>query len=141
MKWKNFAICGLTGWCMEILFTSFGALLQGNTQLTGHTSVWMFPIYGMASLIEPIYYKIKHWPALFRGFFYAAAIMVGEFLSGSILRFFSICPWDYSGSPYNIKGLVRLDYFPLWVIAGLIFERLLCHQKKTEVQPSKKETT
>jgi len=111
MNWKQFAICGLTGWCMEILFTSFGSLLHGDIRLMGQTSIWMFPIYGMAVLIGPIYHKIDHWPLLLRGCFYAAAIMTVEFLSGSVLRFFSICPWDYSGNPYSINGLVRLDYF------------------------------
>lgn len=43
--------------------------------------------------------------------FYGAGIMLVEFISGSILRLFSLCPWDYSKTPYNISGLVRLDYF------------------------------
>lgn len=133
MNWKNFAICGLTGWCMEILFTSFGSLIRGDARLLGRTSVWMFPIYGMAALIGPIYKKIKYWPILLRGFFYGASIMAGEFLSGSLLRFFGICPWDYSDSSYNIAGLVRLDYFPVWVLAGLVFERLLCRQGKKRI--------
>lgn len=128
MNWKKFAICGLTGWCMEILFTALGSLLHGDARLMGRTSVWMFPIYGMASFISPVYKKIKNWPIFFRSVFYAVAIMVGEFLSGSVLRFFSVCPWDYSGTPYNIKGIVRLDYFPVWMIAGLVFEWLLCRQ-------------
>lgn len=128
MNWKNFCICGLTGWCMEILFTSFGTLLQGDVRLLGRTSIWMFPIYGMAALIGPIYEKIKHWPILFRGILYSLCIMVGEFISGSILRLFSACPWDYSDSLLNIAGIVRLDYFPFWVAAGLVFERLLCWQ-------------
>ena len=85
----------------------------------------MFPIYGMAALIDPIYEKIKYWPFLLRGCFYATSIMLGEFLSGSLLRFLGVCPWDYSGTPYNIAGIVRLDYFPFWVVAGLAFEVLL----------------
>ena len=48
MNWKTFFICGLTGWCMEILFTSLGGLLRGDLLLNGHTSIWMFPIYGRA---------------------------------------------------------------------------------------------
>lgn len=128
MNWKKFMLCGLTGWCMEILFTSFEAFLHGDARLLGRTSVWMFPIYGMAAFISPIYIKIKHWPILLRGFLYGAAIMIGEFISGSILRFFHVCPWDYSDSFFNVKGLVRLDYYPLWVLAGLAFERLLCWQ-------------
>lgn len=128
MNWKKFMLCGLTGWCMEILFTSFEAFLHGDARLLGRTSVWMFPIYGMAALISPIYNKIKHWPILLRGLLYGAAIMIGEFISGSILRLFGVCPWDYSDSFLNIKGIVRLDYYPLWVFAGLAFERLLCRQ-------------
>ena len=30
MNWKTFFICGLTGWCMEILFTWLGGLLRGD---------------------------------------------------------------------------------------------------------------
>lgn len=137
MNWKKFLLCGLTGWCMEILFTSFDALLYGDARLLGRTSIWMFPIYGMAALISPIYIKIKHWPVLLRGLFYGVAIMVGEFISGSVLRFFGVCPWDYSDSFLNIDGLVRLDYYPLWVCAGLVFERLLCWQgtQKRGVDP------
>jgi uncharacterized membrane protein len=128
MNWKQFVICGLTGWCMEILFTSFGSFLRGDARLMGQTSIWMFPIYGMAVLIGPIYHKIAHMPLLLRGILYAAAIMAVEFTTGSLLRLFAACPWDYSGTRYNIRGLVRLDYFPLWVLAGLIFERLLTFQ-------------
>lgn len=128
MNWKNFCICGLTGWCMEILFTSLGAFLQGDIRLPGSTSVWMFPIYGTAALIGPVYEKIKHWPAFLRGMLYSCGIMAGEFVSGTVLKLFSACPWDYSGSLLNIGGVVRLDYFFFWVAAGLVFERLLCWQ-------------
>ena len=54
MNWKTFFICGLTGWCMEILFTSLGGLLRGDLLLNGHTSIWMFPIYGLAAVIGPL---------------------------------------------------------------------------------------
>ena len=57
-------------------------------------------------------------------------IMLVEFISGSFLRLFSLCPWDYSKTPYNISGLVRLDYFPVWFTAGLIFEYILSQKKK-----------
>lgn len=132
MNWKTFCICGLTGWCMEILFTSLGALLQGDVRLMGRTSVWMFPIYGTASLIGCIYPKIEYWPVALRGILYACGIMLGEFISGSFLKLFAACPWDYSDSLLNIAGVVRLDYFFFWVAAGLVFERLLCAQQKTQ---------
>lgn len=128
MKWKDFFICGLTGWCMEIIFTSFGSFQANDMRFIGRTSLWMFPIYGMAALIHPIYEKIQDWPVICRSLLYGICIMLGEFLSGSILTIFSICPWDYSNTPYNIAGLVRLDYLPFWMAAGLVFERLLCGQ-------------
>ena len=132
MNQKNFMMCGLTGWCMEILFTSLGNMKPGDMRLKGTTSIWMFPIYGMASCISKIYPKIKKWPTLARGFLYSVCIMTGEFISGSFLKKLHICPWDYSGSKFNIKGIVRLDYFPFWALAGLAFERLLCRQGTTE---------
>lgn len=122
---KNFLICGLTGWCMEILFTSAGSLLNHDFKLIGQTSVWMFPIYGMAAVIAPIYKLIKNLPALFRGGIYTAGIYTCEFLSGSLLRRHNLCPWDYSKAKANIKGLIRLDYAPFWMAAGLIFEKIL----------------
>lgn len=110
---------------MEILFTSLGALRKKDMKLIGQTSVWMFPIYGMAALIEPLYRHIKNVPAFFRGVIYSAGIFLGEFLSGSLLKRRGICPWDYSGAKTNVRGVIRLDYAPLWMAAGLIFEKLM----------------
>lgn len=126
---KNFLICGLTGWCLEILYTSLWSGINHDGRLIGHTSIWMFPIYGTAALIVPVYHKIKRWPAIFRGGVYSLGILSGEFLSGSLLKKFHACPWDYSDARYNIGGVIRLDYMPLWMIAGLIFERILCRRK------------
>lgn len=127
MNGKNFFICGLTGWCMEILFTSAGSLLKKDGRLIGQTSVWMFPIYGMAACIGPVYRKIKKLPALFRGTLYSLGIFSFEYLSGSVLKRHAMCPWDYSGAKSNIDGLIRLDYAPFWMAAGLLFERILVH--------------
>ena len=33
--------------------------------------------------------------------------------------------WDYSRAKFNIKGVIRLDYAPLWFTAGLFFEKFL----------------
>jgi uncharacterized membrane protein len=128
MKWKDFLICGLAGWCMEIVFTALGSFSQNDLRFIGNTSLWMFPIYGMASLIGPIYEKIGDMPTILRSLIYGVCIMLGEFVSGSILRLFAACPWDYSNALYNFQGLVRLDYLPFWMAAGLVFERLICRQ-------------
>lgn len=125
MLGKNFIICGLTGWCMEVAFTSASALGKKDKKLMGQTSAWMFPIYGSAALIGEIAPKISHWPTAARGLLYGGAIMTGEYISGSILNKFDVCPWSYKGCKYTVNDIVRLDYLPFWMIAGLLFERIL----------------
>lgn len=122
---KNFFVCGLTGWCMEILFTSTDSFLKQDKRLIGRTSVWMFPIYGFAAVIAPLYRHIKNFPALLRGGIYSIGIFSFEYISGTLLKRHGMCPWDYSHAKMNIDGVIRLDYAPLWMAAGLLFERIL----------------
>ena len=93
--------------------------------MKGTTSLLMFPIYGCAALILPAYKKLKGLPTLLRGFLYTAGFYLGEFTSGSILQAFHMCPWDYSGAPHQYKGIIRLDYLPVWFLTGLFFEKIL----------------
>ena len=125
---KNFAICGLTGWCMEIIYTSLGSLGKKDLKLMGNTSVWMFPIYGLAAVIGELYPILKKCPTLLRGGIYGVGILSVEYISGSFLKRHNLCPWDYSKAKLNINGLIRLDYLPLWMGAGLIFEKILCRK-------------
>ena len=85
----------------------------------------MFPIYGMACIFSPLSQKLKTKNTLLRGSIYTAFIFAGEFLSGLFLKKHRICPWDYSRAKFNIKGVIRLDYAPLWFTAGLFFEKFL----------------
>lgn len=126
---KDFLICGLTGWCMEILFTSAGSLLKHDKRMIGQTSLWMFPIYGMAAIISPLYKVLKKIPTLLRGGIYTVGIFSFEYLSGMLLKKHHVCPWDYSDAKSNINGVIRLDYAPFWMAAGLLFERILVHDK------------
>ena len=85
----------------------------------------MFPIYGMAAVIRPLAHILKGVPSFFRGIIYSIGILAGEYVSGSFLKKHGMCPWDYSKAKLNIHGVIRLDYAPLWMIAGLFFEKLL----------------
>lgn len=129
---KDFFICGITGWCMEIIFTSLGNFLTGNYTLTGHTSLWMFPIYGIAAFIYPVYRKINFFPLWLRAALYGISILTVEFVTGYILKKWGFCPWNYAGAYWNLLGIIRLDYFFFWCIAGLIFEKLLCKTHTNE---------
>lgn len=126
---KNFLLCGFTGWCMEILFTSFDSYRKRELKLMGQTSLWMFPIYGMAAFLKPVCRLVKNFPAGIRAMCYSIFIFLGEYITGSILKKHKICPWDYSKARANIKGVIRLDYAPFWMAAGLIFETLLMRPK------------
>lgn len=125
MKGKNFIVCGLTGWCIEVAFTSAGSILRKDKKMMGQSSAWMFPIYGLAASIDDIYPKIKNWSPLNRSLLYGSMIITTEYLTGTILSKMDACPWDYSEAKYNYKGIVRADYFPLWMATGLIYEKLL----------------
>ncbi|ACL69282.1 putative ABC transporter permease [Halothermothrix orenii] len=121
----RFIIYGLSGWCLEIVWTGLGSFLRGDINLRGWTYLWMFPIYGMALLMEPVHNQIRNWPAIIRGGVYTLIIFTIEYSSGWFLEnIIGTCPWDYSKSRYSIKGFIRLDYAPAWFIAGLLFEKL-----------------
>lgn len=133
---KKYLLCGLTGWCMEVFWTGLGSAVNHNKKLTGNTSIWMFPIYATAIIIEPLSILLskKNFNLFIRGFVYAACIFATEFISGSILKLFGACPWDYSKAKSNINGIIRLDYFPVWFVVGLIYERMfaiIALKKKT----------
>lgn len=128
---KNFLLCGFTGWCLEILFTSFNSFRKRELELTGKTSLWMFPIYGMAAFLKPLCRIVKSFPAWIRASCYSVVIFFTEYVCGSILKKHQMCPWDYSKARANIKGVIRLDYAPCWMITGLIFEKILTKPAKT----------
>lgn len=121
----NFIKCGLTGWCMEILFTALNSLRRRDMTLRGITSAWMFPIYGCAAVLFPVSRRLKKKSFWVRGLTYMSLIFSIEYLAGHLLEKKTLCPWDYSRSRWNVRHLIRLDYAPLWFGAGLLFERLL----------------
>jgi len=118
----SFLRCGLTGWCLEISFTALHSFHNKDFTLKGVTSLWMFPIYGMACFLNPIFHIIKNRNVFFRGSIYTICIFSFEFLSGALLRKKGFCPWNYSQSKWNINGLIRLDYAPYWFATGLLYE-------------------
>ena len=122
---NKFILCGTVGWCMEIIFTALHSFRRKQFKLMGQTSIWMFPIYGLASLFSPVSKLLKYQNAWIRGCIYTCCIFIGEFLTGSLLRKYNMCPWDYSDARFNINGLIRLDYSPLWFGDGLLYEKIL----------------
>ena len=122
----RFLIYGLLGWGFEIFWTGLGSALKGDVRLSAGTYLWMFPIYGLAVLLEPLHENIRSWPWVFRGILWLIMIWTIEFVTGGALRLITgVSPWDYSGStPWQVDGLIRLDMAPLWFVTGLLFERV-----------------
>lgn len=122
---KRFVIYGLLGFCGEVLWTGLGSMMKGDIKLMGWTYIWMFPIYAMAILLEPIHNRIRHLSIFIRGGIYTVLIFIGEFISGIILKgILGVCPWDYTGKPLSIYGIITLTYIPVWFMVGLIFEKI-----------------
>ena len=67
MMKNKFILCGILGWCMEIIFTGLGSLKNKEHSLTAHTSIWMFPIYGMACFLTPVCRILKGKNIFVRG--------------------------------------------------------------------------
>ena len=110
---------------MEVLWTGLGSIMSRDPKLTCQTSIWMFPIYGLAAFLAPISQRVKDKSIWIRGGLYTLLIFVTEFTTGSVLRKFHRCPWDYTGQPANVRGLINLCYTPLWFGAGLFFEKMV----------------
>ncbi len=138
---KRGLIYGLTGLFFEVLWTGLCSLFQGDFSLYSHTSLIMLPVYGMAVFMEPVFIRLTELeiPLILRGVYYAALIFACEYFSGKVLSMLGICPWQYTGI-YNVEGVIRLDYAPLWMLAGLIYERLYTKffaQKRREIVPAR----
>jgi uncharacterized membrane protein len=87
----------------------------------------MFPVYGLAQpLFEPVHEAMRgRLPAPVRAAVYAAGFATVEYASGRVFRLLlGRAPWDYSHARWNLDGLVRADYVPLWALAGLGLERV-----------------
>jgi len=109
---------------MEVLWTGLSALINKDYKLSSKTSLWMFFIYGMVVFLEPFFRLFSPFNFILRGLIYAAFILAGEFITGTLLKYAKVCPWDYSHSRFNVRGVIRMDYIPAWLVAGLVFEYL-----------------
>lgn len=127
----NFIRCGLLGWFLEIIFTAFHAFRKRDLRLTGVTSVWMFPIYGLMAFFSPVCRLLKNRSLWFRGLVYTMLIFTGEFLTGVWLNRRQFCPWNYERARWNLGKVIRIDYAPFWFLTGLLYERLLCENDET----------
>lgn len=121
----RFFVYGFVGWIAETIFTGFSSFLKGDLTMPARTYIWMFPIYGLMILLEPVHDNIRNTPVLIRGGVYTIIIFSIEYITGGILReLIGSCPWDYGSGLYSIDGIITLRFIPVWFVGGLIFEKL-----------------
>jgi hypothetical protein len=125
----RFIIYGFLGLCAEVIVSAVLHKWEGkekNWSLRGQSYLWSFPLYGMiAPLFEPLHDALRPWHWLLRGIIYVCCFWIVEYSSGRILRrALGACPWSYAHNRYNLHGLIRWDFFPLWFVFGLFLEYL-----------------
>ena len=118
----RFILYGFLGWGLEVFWTGINSIKNGDRTLKGNSSLWMFPIYGTGVFLEPIMSIMLPFPIVLRGVVYMLCIFIVEYASGTVLKKYAACPWDYSMSVYSVNGVIRLDYAPIWFSVGLIYE-------------------
>ena len=121
---RRFIVYSMLGIYLEILWTGMRAAISGEYTMTGHSSVIMMFIYGGIVCMEPVFRQLKDFGIAAKGIIYSLLIFAAEYFSGLLLLKYNICPWDYSYAFYNVRGVIRFDYMPVWFVVGLMYERL-----------------
>src|SRR2546423_4901029 len=119
-------VYGVAGCVGELFFTACTSTLRTH-RLRPHTSPMMLPVYALIQpLFEPAHRIMRgRVPLWGRALVYGSGFHAAEYLSGRLLRRLAgQAPWDYSAARWQLDGLIRFDYFPLWAAAGLMTERL-----------------
>ena len=119
-------VYGVAGCLAELFFTACTSAVR-TQRLRPHTSPLMLPIYALIQpLFEPVHRAMRgRVPLWGRALVYGTGFHAAEYLSGLMLsRLVGRAPWDYSDARWQLGGLIRFDYFPLWAAAGLLTERL-----------------
>ena len=102
----------------KLLFT------KKNYNLTGHSSLWMFPIYalGLTSGFDFVKHIIPN--DFLRYISYPFWIWGVELLIGFPAIKLGIRIWDYSylSGKKHWKGIISFVHFPIWVLFGILVE-------------------
>ena len=125
----GFACFGIT---VEVFFTAFSALFTQTPlcgkplgAMAGTSYVWMAFIYGLIPVFGILLHdKAKPITFWLRLPLYVLIIYIVEFSSGYLLQVITgSCPWHYAGG-WNVMGLIRLDYFPAWLVFVWLTEQI-----------------
>ena len=120
-----FAIAGLG---LEVVGTAIlDCSKDGERQLKGYSSVWYVPFYAVAPLLlfHNLHASLFALPFYVRGPLYALIFWLVEYPGMWVLRVIlgkSPSETSYYQSPWNVHGLIRLDFGPGLVLLGFALE-------------------
>ena len=134
---KTFAF-GVFGLGLEVIFSSIYSLFGWERAFSkyfarpgwmlGYSSAWYFPPYAGVYLL---FYFLRQWifwiPWFIRIPLYGVVFLIIEFVWMSFMKLFlkkTPSEDNYKKSKWNIRGMVRLDYYPFYCPAGLLMELL-----------------
>lgn len=112
-----FIIYAFLGWCVEVAYAAF---VKGEFVNRGFLSGPVCPIYGfgMIIIITALTPLKDNLLLLFLGAVALTSLL--EFVTGFVLeKVFHEKWWDYSSSPFNLKGYICLSFSTLWGLAGV----------------------
>jgi len=124
-----FAVLGLG---LEVIFTGLFDCRRGkNCHLMGYSSLWYLPLY----MLTPVFFALGsdfvfqfNW--FVRGIIYMLLIFAIEYVAMFLLRRLlgsSPSEDNYFSSPFNLHGLIRLDFAPVMFALGMILECVYRH--------------
>jgi hypothetical protein len=94
--------------------------------LIGFSSSWYVPIYALVPfLLYHLTPALSPYYWFFRGLAYAIVFSICEFVAMGVLELVlgqSPSENNYLKSRWNIRGLTRMDYWPIYFVIGLLFE-------------------
>ena len=114
-------------YCIEVLWTAlYDRVILGAADMRGYSSLWSLAIYGMSfAVFEKLFFVLqeRRWHWTMRGLLYMVISFAVELSFGLVLQYFDANSWDYSKQfAYHYKGLIALEYAPLWFVGSLTFE-------------------
>ncbi len=125
MEVNEILFWGVFGLFVELCFTAVRDLIQKEKiALIGHTSLWMFPIYGFGltygfdfviALIETDFLRYLTYPLW---------IWAVEIAVGLPALYWGVRLWDYHYLPPKLhwKGVISFFHYPLWAGFGILVE-------------------
>lgn len=128
---------------LEVVWTALYELWEtGNVKMRGYSSIWSFFIYGSGLMcVEQLCFALRRRGCSLpvRGFCYMLICFANELLYGIILQPYNANSWDYSKQfKYHYRGLIALEYAPLWFIGSCLFELKIDVCNSVHVKPAPK---